>query len=63
LSSYIPAPLVLLTHRQGVVDASLLVHGTSNLRIIDASVIPFELSAHTQLTVYALADAVSKTFK
>jgi hypothetical protein len=46
----------------GVVDSSLRVWGTSNLRVVDASIIPSHVAAHTQSTVYAIAEKVSYHF-
>ncbi|KIM91387.1 GMC oxidoreductase [Piloderma croceum F 1598] len=40
----------------GVVDSSLKVYGTSNVRVVDASIIPLHISAHTQATVYGIAE-------
>lgn len=36
----------------GVVSPSLLVYGTSNVRVADASVYPFELSSHVRSSIY-----------
>ncbi|KAF7375824.1 GMC oxidoreductase [Mycena sanguinolenta] len=40
----------------GVVNPDLLVKGASGLRIIDASIIPFMPSAHTQAPTYVVAE-------
>ncbi|EJD49799.1 FAD-linked reductase, C-terminal domain-containing protein, partial [Auricularia subglabra TFB-10046 SS5] len=40
----------------GVVSETLVVHGTANLRIVDASVFPLHVSAHAQSTTYAIAE-------
>jgi choline dehydrogenase-like flavoprotein len=42
----------------GVVDSSLKVYGTSNLRVVDASVLPLLVGAHLQATVYAISERV-----
>ncbi|KAI0127401.1 GMC oxidoreductase [Xylariales sp. AK1849] len=43
----------------GVVDPQLKVYGTSNVRVIDASVIPLQISGHLTATIYAVADRAS----
>lgn len=40
----------------GVVDTNLLVYGTSNLRIVDASVMPLLPATHIMTAVYAVAE-------
>lgn len=40
----------------GVVDTNLKVYGTSNLRVIDASVVPFSLSCHLMSVAYGIAE-------
>lgn len=42
-----------------VVDGKLKVKGTSNLRVVDSSVLPSPISATTQASVYALAESAA----
>jgi len=43
-----------------VVDLDLVVRGTDNLRVIDASVFPSQISGNTNATVVAIADKASQ---
>ncbi|EIM81801.1 alcohol oxidase [Stereum hirsutum FP-91666 SS1] len=40
----------------GVVDSSLKIYGTTNMRVVDASIIPLHLAAHPQTLVYAIGE-------
>lgn len=42
----------------GVVDPELLVYGTQNLRIVDASIMPMIPAGHLQAIVYGIAEKV-----
>ncbi|KAH8666906.1 alcohol oxidase [Xylariales sp. PMI_506] len=39
----------------GVVDSKLRVYGTQNLRVVDAGILPIQLTSHLMSTVYAVA--------
>ncbi|KAJ7622110.1 alcohol oxidase [Roridomyces roridus] len=40
----------------GVVDTKLVVYGTRNVRVVDASIIPFPVSSHLSSTVYMIGE-------
>ena len=44
------------TAEEGVVDSNLRVFGVKNLRVVDASVFPNQIAAHTTATVIALGE-------
>lgn len=39
----------------GVVDPSLRVYGTKQLRVVDAGILPFQITSHTMSMLYAVA--------
>ncbi|EWC47253.1 hypothetical protein DRE_03372 [Drechslerella stenobrocha 248] len=51
---------MLPKNQNGVVDCNLKVYGTTNLRVVDASVIPVQLSAHIQTAVYGIAERAAQ---
>ncbi|KAG6909079.1 hypothetical protein DXG01_002060 [Tephrocybe rancida] len=50
---------MLPREKQGVVDPNLKVYGTKNLRIADLSIVPLQIAAHTQATVYVIGEKAS----
>ncbi|KAJ7145705.1 GMC oxidoreductase [Mycena epipterygia] len=47
---------MLPREKNGVVDPDLKVYGTNNLRIVDISILPLHIAAHTQATAYMIAE-------
>ncbi|WVQ72732.1 hypothetical protein IAR50_002292 [Cryptococcus sp. DSM 104548] len=47
----------------GVVDTTLTVYGAANLRVIDTSIVPIEISAHTMATTYGIAEKAADMIK
>lgn len=47
----------------GVVDAQLKVYGSSNLRVVDASVLPMQQSTHLSSILYGVAERAADLIK
>ncbi|KXN93017.1 Oxygen-dependent choline dehydrogenase [Leucoagaricus sp. SymC.cos] len=47
----------------GVVDPDFRVKGTTGLRVVDGSVLPFVPSAHTQTPIYAFAERAADVIR
>ncbi|KAK0534006.1 hypothetical protein OC842_002779 [Tilletia horrida] len=47
----------------GVVSESFLVYGTANVRVVDASALPMQISAHLSSTLYGIAERAADAIK
>ncbi|KAF9040114.1 GMC oxidoreductase [Panaeolus papilionaceus] len=54
---------MLPRNKGGVVDPRLKVYGTKNLRVVDLSIIPLHIAAHTQVTAYTIAEKAADLIK
>ena len=64
-SNYHPSGTCAMMAKEhgGVVDERLLVYGTSNLRIVDSSIMPLIPRGNIQSTVYAVAERAADLIK
>jgi len=54
---------MLPREKYGVVDPQLKVYGTTNLRIVDLSIIPIHVAAHTQTVAYVIGEKAADIIK
>lgn len=64
-TEYHPAGTAAMLPRNlgGVVDTNLLVYGTQNVRVVDASIHPMIPAAHMESVVYAVAEKAADIIK
>ena len=58
ITSLLTSSLKLLTCLSGVVDPGFKIYGLTNVRVVDASMIPLTTGVAIQSTVYAIAEKV-----
>lgn len=58
-----PTSTLMMMPREdgGCVTTDFKLHGTTNVRVVDASVLPINLAAHLSATLYALAEKAAET--
>ncbi|KAF9526843.1 GMC oxidoreductase [Crepidotus variabilis] len=49
--------------KQGVVDPQLKVYGTTNVRVVDISIMPLHVAAHLQTSAYAIGEKAADIIK
>jgi choline dehydrogenase-like flavoprotein len=47
----------------GVVDGRLKLYGAKNVRIVDASIMPLQISGHLSSTLYGVAEKAADLIK
>ncbi|KAG6906660.1 hypothetical protein DXG01_012717 [Tephrocybe rancida] len=49
--------------QNGVVDPQLKVYGTSNIRVVDASILPVHVATHPTMTLYGIAERAAEALR
>lgn len=64
-SNFHPVGTAAMMSREkgGVVSDRLMVYGTKNVRVVDASMLPFQICGHLTSTLYAVAEKASDLIK
>nr|POE80004.1 glucose oxidase [Quercus suber] len=60
---YIGTAAMMKQEMGGVVDSEFRVYGVRNVRVVDASVVPIQLSAHLSSTLYGLAEKAAASIR
>ncbi|KAG8424798.1 hypothetical protein J3458_001560 [Metarhizium acridum] len=59
-SHWLGSTAMMPRHLGGVVDSRLRVYGTKNLRVVDAGILPFQITSHMMSTLYAVAQKAAQ---
>lgn len=64
-SNFHPVSTTAMMPKQvgGVVDSKLKVYGTSNVRVVDAGILPMQVCGHLTSTLYAVAERAADLIK
>ncbi|KAM3515328.1 hypothetical protein MY11210_001069 [Beauveria gryllotalpidicola] len=60
VSHWIGSTAMLPRALGGVVDSRLRVYGTKNIHVVDAGILPFQLTSHLMSTLYAVAQRAAQ---
>ncbi|KAI0073789.1 alcohol oxidase [Panus rudis PR-1116 ss-1] len=62
-SHFVGSAAMLPREQGGVVDPNFLVYGTANVRVVDASIFPFQLGTHPTATLYGIGEKAAEVIR